>query len=138
MNLIKDQRPDIDKIYLHTKDLFKSNYQLPINGREKVEIKKLKYLKAFIDYSPPIDDVYEKLEGYYSTNKRRVLTAFDDMIGDIESNKRLRSILNSIKVLVFFEKKTSKKKHLCRHDKNYCYFCKLNIPVINLIVGSRI
>ena len=22
-------------------------------------------------------------------------------------------------------------------DKNYCYFCKSNIPVINLIVGSR-
>ena len=112
MNLIKDQRPDIDKIYLHTKDLFKSNYQLPINGREKVEIKKLKHLKAFIDYSPPIDDVYEKLEDYYSTNKRRVLTVFDDLIGDIESNKRLRSILNSIKVLVFFEKKNIEKKAL--------------------------
>ena len=22
-------------------------------------------------------------------------------------------------------------------DKNYCYFCKSNIPVITLIVGSR-
>ena len=94
---------------MHTKDLFKSNYQLPINGREKVEIKKLKYPKAFIDYSPPID---EKLEDYYSTNKRRVLTVFDDLIGDIESNKRLRSILNSIKVLVFFEKKNIEKKAL--------------------------
>ena len=29
------------------------------------------------------------------------------------------------------------KKHLHHHDKNYCYFCKSNIPVINLIVGSR-
>ena len=34
-------------------------------------------------------------------------------------------------------KKTSKKKHLCRHGKNYYYFCKSNIPVINLVVGSR-
>ena len=37
---------------------------------------------------------------------------------------------------VFFDKNI-KKKHLCRHEKNYCYFCKLNIPVINLIVGSE-
>ena len=28
------------------------------------------------------------------------------------------------------------KKHLCLHDKNYCYFCKSTIPVIYLIVGS--
>ena len=27
--------------------------------------------------------------------------------------------------------------HLCRHDKNYYYFWKTNIPVINLIVDSR-
>ena len=33
-----------------------------------------------------------------------------------------------------FSKKTSKKKHLYRHDKNYYYFSKSNIPVINLIV----
>ena len=31
LNLIKNQRPDIDKIYLYTKDLFKLKYQLPIN-----------------------------------------------------------------------------------------------------------
>ena len=29
------------------------------------------------------------------------------------------------------------KKHLYRHDKNYYYFWKSNIPVINLIVDSR-
>ena len=34
LNLIKNQRPDIDKIYLHVKDPFKSNYQLLIKGRE--------------------------------------------------------------------------------------------------------
>ena len=37
---------------------------------------------------------------------------------------------------VFFGKKY-RKKHLCRHDKNYYYFCKSDIPVINLIAGSR-
>ena len=33
---------------------------------------------------------------------------------------------------VFFGKNIEK-KHLCRHDKNYYYFCKSEIPVINLI-----
>ena len=36
-----------------------------------------------------------------------------------------------------FSEKNIEKKHLCYHDKNYCYFCKSNIPVNNLIVGSR-
>ena len=35
-----------------------------------------------------------------------------------------------------FRKKILKKKHLCCHDKNYYYFWKLNIHVINLIAGS--
>ena len=45
-------------------------------------------------------------------------------------------ILNGIKVWVFSEK--TLKKHLFRHNKNYYYFWKSNIPVINLIADSRI
>ena len=37
----------------------------------------------------------------------------------------------------FFSEKSIEKKHFCRHDKNYHYFWKSNIPVINLIVDSR-
>ena len=37
----------------------------------------------------------------------------------------------------FPKKKNIEKKHLYRHDKNYYYFWKSNIPVINLIVDSR-
>ena len=33
LNLIRHQRPDIDKIYLYVKDPFKSKYQLLINGK---------------------------------------------------------------------------------------------------------
>ena len=44
--------------------------------------------------------------------------------------------LNDIKVQVFFGKNIEK-KHLYRHYKNYYYFWKSNIPVINLIVDSR-
>ena len=40
---------------------------------------------------------------------------------------------NSIKVRVFFGKNIEKDKN----DKNYYYFYKSNIPVINSIVDSR-
>ena len=80
LNLIKHQRPDIDKNYLYVKDPFESKHQLLINGKEKVGIENLKSPKAFIDYSQTIDDVYEK--------KRRILIVFDDMIADMESNTK--------------------------------------------------
>ena len=86
LNLIKHQRQDIDKIYFYVKDPFESKYQLLINGREKVGTENLKNPKAFIDYSNTID-VYENLEDYNPTKKRRVLIVFDDMIADMESNK---------------------------------------------------
>ena len=97
LNLIKNQQPDIDKAYLYVKDPFESKYQLLINGREKVGIENSKNLKAFTDYSQTIHDVYENLEDYNLTKKRRVLIVFDDMTADIESNKKL-----SLKVTELF------------------------------------
>ena len=91
LNLIKHQRPDIDNIYLYVKDSFESKYQLLINRREKVGTRMLKNLKAFIDYSQTIDDVYEHLEDYDPIKKRRVLIVFDDIIADMESNKKITS-----------------------------------------------
>ena len=96
LNLIKHQRPDIDKIYLMVNDPLESKYQLLINGREKVGIENLKNPKTFIDYSQTIDDVYENLEDYNPTNKRRVLIVFDDMIVGMESNKRLSPIVTEL------------------------------------------
>ena len=85
LNLIKHQRPDIDKIYLYIKDPFESNYQLLITGREKVGIKRLKNPKVFIDHSQTINDLYQNLEDYNPTKKRRVLIVFDYMIAGMES-----------------------------------------------------
>ena len=73
MNLIKHQRPDIAKIYLSVKDQFESKYQLLIYRREELGITKLKNPEAFIDYSQTVNDVYENLEDYNPTKKRRVL-----------------------------------------------------------------
>ena len=62
------QRPDIDKMYLYVKDPFELKYQLLINGREKVGIKKL-----VLDYSQTIDDVYENLEHKIQQRKGKCL-----------------------------------------------------------------
>ena len=80
MKLIKNQQPDIDRIYLYIKDPFESKYQLLINGKERVGIEILKNPKTFIDYSQTIDDAYENLEDCNPTKKRRVLIVFDDVI----------------------------------------------------------
>ena len=64
-----------------------------INGKENVGTKKLKNPKAFIDHSETIDDVYENLENYIPTKKRRVLMVFVDVIADMESNKKLSLIV---------------------------------------------
>ena len=88
LKLIKNQRPDIDKIYWYVKNPFESKYQFLINGREKVAIKKLKNPKIFIDYSQAIHSVSENLEDYNLMKKRRVLIEFDDIIEDVESNEK--------------------------------------------------
>ena len=51
-------------------------------------------------------------------------------------NNRLPSPLAALRC-GSFSVKNIEKKHLCGHDKNYCYFCKSNIPAINLIRVSR-
>ena len=87
LNLIKHQRPDIDKIYLYVKDPLESKYQLIINKIKKVGIENLKNPKAFIHYSRKTDDVYQNLEEYNPTKKRRWFIV-DDMIEDMEFNKK--------------------------------------------------
>ena len=53
---------------------------------------KIKKSKS-IHYSQKIDDVYENLEDYNPTKKRRPL---NDMIADMESNKQLRPIVTEL------------------------------------------
>ena len=50
----------------------------------------------FVHYSQAIGDVYENLEHYNPTKKRRVLTVFDDMIADMGSNKKLSPIVTEL------------------------------------------
>ena len=52
--------------------------------------------KPFIDYSQTTDDVYEDLEDYNPTKKRKVLLVFDDMIVEMEANKKLSPIVTEL------------------------------------------
>ena len=56
--------------------------------KEKVGIKKLKNPKALIYFSQTIADAYEKLQYYNTMKKKGVLILFNDMIGNMETNKR--------------------------------------------------
>ena len=63
LNLINNES-DIDKIYLYAKDSYEEKYQYLINKREKVALDHFDDLKAFIEYSNDIQDVYKNIEEY--------------------------------------------------------------------------
>ena len=52
--------------------------------------------KAFIECSNDIDDIYKSIEECNSNKKRKVLIAFDDMIADVLSNKKLKPIVTEL------------------------------------------
>ena len=88
LNLIKHQRPNVEKFCSYAKYPFKSNYKLLINRSKKVGFNKAKTPKAFIDYQKQL---MMSLEGYNPANKRKRLIALDNMIADIEGNKNFKS-----------------------------------------------
>ena len=93
--LRKDQGPHIDKIYLYIKNPFESKYQLLTNGREKVRITKLKapLRRIWCLYLLFTIYVYENLEDYNPTKKKKVLIVLDGMIADTEANEKLSSVV---------------------------------------------
>ena len=78
------------------KILSEPKYQFLIEKRENAGIKHLNDLKAFIECSNTIDDVYEDIDGYNPTRKRKILIVFVDMIADIMSNKKYRYVLKEL------------------------------------------
>ena len=68
---------------IHTK----GKYQFLIHKRENTGLKHFNDSKEFIGYSNYMDDIYKNIEEYNPNKKRKILTAFEDMIADILSNK---------------------------------------------------
>ena len=51
-----------------------------------------------------MDDIYKNIEEWNSNKKRKILIAFDDMIADMLSNKKLNTIVTEF--LLEIESKT--------------------------------
>ena len=95
LNLINNQ-PEIDKIYLYTKDPYEKKYQYLINKREIVGINNFNDPKAFMEVSNDMKDVYKNIEDYNPIKKRKVLIIFDDMIADMINNNKLNPIATEL------------------------------------------
>ena len=95
INLINEQK-DIDKIYLYTGELSEPKYEFLIKKRQDVGIKHVNNLNAFIECSNTMDDVYENIDDYDPSRKRKILIVFDGMIVDIVTNKKFQAIIKEL------------------------------------------
>ena len=92
LNLINNQQ-DINKIYLDAKDQYKPKYQLLINKRESTGLKHFNDLRAFIEYSNDMQDVYKNIDDYNPDKEDKILIVFDNVIADMINNKKLNSVV---------------------------------------------
>ena len=53
-------------------------------------------LKAFIEYSNNMHDIYKKIDDYNPDKENKILIDFDDMIADMIYNKKLNSIVTKL------------------------------------------
>ena len=77
LNLINEQK-DSDKIYLYAKHLSEPKYEFLIKNRENAGLKYLNDSNAFIECSNTMANVYENIDYYNLSRKRKVLIIFDD------------------------------------------------------------
>ena len=106
LNFIKkqDKRDLIGKMYFHARDLNKPKYQFLIEKRENIGIKHYNDPNAFVECSNTIE-VYDNIDDYNLSRKRKKSIVFDDMIADIMENRRFQAIMK--KLFVRFRKLNS-------------------------------
>ena len=95
LNLIKEQ-DDIDKIYLYAKDLSEPKYEFLIKKHENGGRKYCNDPNTFVKCSNTMDDVYQNIDDYNPSRKRKILIVFDDMIADIMSDKKSQVIIKEL------------------------------------------
>ena len=72
LNLISHQ-DDIDRLYFYTEDLSEPKYESLIKKREDAEIKHLNDPETFIECSNTMNDVYNNIDNYNQSRKRKIL-----------------------------------------------------------------
>ena len=97
LNLINEKDSDnlTDKICLYAKDLSEPKYQFLIKKREDVGIKHLNDQSAFIEHSNTMDDIYNNINDYNPTRKKKILIVFDDTI-PILTNKKFQAKIKDL------------------------------------------
>ena len=67
-----------------------------IKRREDAGIRHLNDPNAFIECSNTLHDVYENIDDYNPSRKRKILIVFDDMIANIMTNKKFKAIIKDL------------------------------------------
>ena len=86
---------------MYVKDLSETKYEFLIKKREDARTKHLNDLSAFIECSNTMDDIYENIDDYNPSRKRKVLLVLDDMIADIMINKKFQDIIKEQRIEYF-------------------------------------
>ena len=78
---------------MYARDLSESKYEYLIKNCENAGIKYLNNSKALFECSNTMDDVYENINYYNPSRRRKIVIVFDDIIADIMTNKKFQAIL---------------------------------------------
>ena len=81
---------------MYAKDLSEPKYEMLIKKRENAGIKYLNDPNAFIECSNTMDDLYENINDYTPSRKRKNLIVLDDMIAEITTNKEFKAIIKEL------------------------------------------
>ena len=81
---------------MYANDPYEAKYQYLVTKRKGVCIDHFNDLKAFIEYSNGMHDVYKNINNCNRDKENKLLLVFDDMIADMIHNKKLNSIVTEL------------------------------------------
>ena len=81
---------------MYARDLSEPKSEYLIKKREDAGIKHVNNPNTFIECLNFMDDVYENINDYKPSRKRKFVIVFDDMIADIMKNKRFQAIIKEL------------------------------------------
>ena len=118
---------------MYAKDAYEGKYQYLINKRESVGINHFNDLKAFIEYSNDMHDVWKNIDDHSPDKENNILIMFDDMIADMIHNKKLNSVVTKLSIrgrklnisLVFITKSYFKVPKDVRLNTSHFFIAKI-------------
>ena len=81
---------------MYAKDPYECKCQYLINKTEGVGINHFKHLRAFIEYSNDMHNLYKNINHYNNDKENKILIVLDVMINDMTQNKKLNSIVTEL------------------------------------------